>query len=123
MHVPFGALRGGGEAEVADLELARVGDDEDVVAVDVAVDDGRLLPVEEGEALEHLAEPALDDPPAEHGDGLDELHERSVVVVVHQLRDEDDAARLLVVPRGVEGDDVRVVQLYRGVEWRWMDSG
>ena len=57
------AAAGGGEAErseaeVADLDLPLVAVDEDVVALEVAVDGGRRVCVEVGEPVEDLCAPA-----------------------------------------------------------------
>jgi hypothetical protein len=48
-----------GEAEVADLDLCVVAVDEDVLALEVPVDDPRL--VQERQPIEHLPAPLLDD--------------------------------------------------------------
>ena len=67
--------------------------------------------MQKGQAFQYLSEPALDDSPPEDGDGLDEGEEGAIVVVVHELGDEDDVLGVAVVPGGVEGDDVVVLQL------------
>jgi len=46
------------EAEVADLDLGGAAVDEDVLALEVSVDDPRL--VQEGQPVEHLPAPLLD---------------------------------------------------------------
>ena len=48
-----------GEAKVSDLDGASRAGDEDVVALEVAVDDGRGTRVQEVEALQDLTAPAL----------------------------------------------------------------
>jgi len=47
---------------------------------------------------------------------LDEGEEGAIVVVVHELGDEDDVLGVAVVPGGVEGDDVVVLQLLQDLD-------
>jgi len=47
---------------------------------------------------------------------LDEGEEGAIVVVVHELGDEDDVFGVAVVPGGVEGDDVVVLQLLQDLD-------
>lgn len=54
-----GAVADDSEAEVANFELAIVAVDKDVVALEVAVDDGWAVGVEVGESLEDLSAPGL----------------------------------------------------------------
>lgn len=55
-----GLAEDGSKAEVPDLDLARVAVDEDVVAFEIAVDDGRVVAVEVGQSAQDLAAPVLD---------------------------------------------------------------
>ena len=48
---------------------------------------------------------------------MDEGEEGAVVVVVHEFGDEDDVLGVAVVPGGVEGDDVVVVQLFEDLDF------
>ena len=78
----------GREAEIADLDGSRRAGDEDVVALEVAVDDGRRPRVQEVEAFDDLSAPRL-----EHA--LVDLLEAPQVGLEragsHHLRDEHDA--------------------------------
>ena len=47
---------------------------------------------------------------------MDEGEEGAIVVVVHELGDEDDVLGVAVVPGGVEGDDVVVLQLLQDLD-------
>jgi hypothetical protein len=72
--------------------------------------------MQEGQPLQDLPEPTLDDLPPEDGDGLDKGVERAVVVIVHELGDEDDLLGVPVIPGGVEGDDVVVVDFFQDAD-------
>lgn len=65
-----GVAEDGGEAKVADLDLAGVAVDEDVVALEVAVDYGGIVAVEVGEGAEDLAAPGLESAEADTGVAL-----------------------------------------------------
>lgn len=55
----FGAMEDSREPKIADLDLAEVAIDEDVVALEVPMDYRRIMTVEISEALEDLASPVL----------------------------------------------------------------
>jgi hypothetical protein len=57
-----GLAEDGGEAEVANLDLALVTVHEDVVTLEVPVDDGRIVAVEVQQAAEDLPAPVLHRP-------------------------------------------------------------
>jgi DUF1009 family protein len=56
----MGLAQDGSKAKVPNLDLAGVAIDEDVVALEVTVDDGRVIAVEVDEGTEDLATPVLD---------------------------------------------------------------
>ena len=76
-----------GEAEVAELELAGVGEEE-VGELDVAVDDPAV--VEEGDGLEELPHEALD---LAEGEGAAERVDEAGEVVLAELEGEEDGVR------------------------------
>lgn len=49
------------KAQVADLDDARAAVDKDIIALEVAVDNGRVVTVQVHQALQHLPGPALED--------------------------------------------------------------
>ena len=100
-----------GEAEVADLDLALVAVDEDVVALEVAMDDGRRVGVEVGEAVEDLRAPAPHRRRAHPPVPLPVLAERAGD---EELGDEVEGAARRVHPVGVEAHDAAVAE--RGEE-------
>lgn len=52
-----------------DTQVAAAAVDKDVVALEVAVDDGRLMPVQVQQPAKDLLAPALDDLPSDHLEG------------------------------------------------------
>lgn len=105
------------QPEVADLDLAVVAIDEDVAAVEVAVDDAGVVGVEVVEPLEDLARPLLE--------RLDGDVAVSVAVLAEapggaDLGDEVEDAGVAVQPHLVEADDVvvaeRAEEAHLGVE-------
>ena len=105
----------GGEAQVADLDRARGACDEDVVALEVPVDDGRGARVEEVEPLEDLPAPRVEHAPVDPAEAPQVLPQRAGR---HELADEDKvllreaAARLANggLPVVEEPDEVGVLQ-------------
>jgi len=97
-----GVPQHGGEAQVADLDAALVPVDEDVVALEVAVDDRRVEAVEVGEAPQDLARPGADGAEADARVAAAVGAERAGG---EELGDEVEGAAGQVHPRGVEADD------------------
>lgn len=105
-----GTVADNGETEVANLELSVVAVDKDVVALEVAVDDGRVVGVEIDESLENLAAPRFEDL------GLERALEGLFEVLLqcagrHELGHKDDTFASVggfSGPGGVEVDDVLV---------------
>ena len=104
------------QAEVADLDDALAAVDEDVVALEVAVDDRRRVAVQVHQAAQNLP-----GPPLEHLDV-----DRPLVLLPvlperprgEQLGDEVDGRVRVVEPAVVEGHDVAVLQLFQDADLR-----
>ena len=73
LHV--GGVPGDGEAEVADAHLTRRAVDEDVVALQVAVDDGRRVGVQVVQGRQYLAAPAGHNEEGRHGTTVSDCRE------------------------------------------------
>lgn len=97
----------GRQSKVPDLNLAKMAVDKDVVALEVAVDDRRVVVVEVVEAIKYLARPVLDGPQAETPVSPPVL---SKGTGGEHLGDEVEGPPGDVDPGGPELDDGRVAQ-------------
>lgn len=106
----MGAMADNSKTEVTNLELSVVAVDKDVVALEVAVDDGRVVGMEVDESLQNLAAPRLEDL------GLERALEGLFEVLLqcaggHEFGHKDDALAAVGGfggPGGVKVDDVIV---------------
>mmetsp|Transcript_2867 Transcript_2867/g.7271 ORF Transcript_2867/g.7271 Transcript_2867/m.7271 type:complete len:360 (+) Transcript_2867:2596-3675(+) len=98
------------KAKVPDPQIPRRPVDENIIALQIAMYDGRVLRVQILQPLEYLYRPPLEDlPPYE----LDLLHEALQRPRAQNFRDEDDPFRLAVDPAPVKADDVGMVQAFQ----------
>jgi len=100
----------GRQAEVADSQVAGRPVYENILALQVAVDNGRLLRVQVREAVQDLDGPPLRDLPSDNLDLRDEALQRPGR---QNLGNEVDFLPLSVHPRSVEADDVVMMQPFQ----------
>ena len=107
-------VHGRRKAEVTYLDIATVRVDEDVVALDVSVNDGRIVLVQVIEALQYFMQPLLDDLELRVANLLNVLAKGAAG---DHFSDDVDLVVLAANPRTYKSDNVFVLQFFDYVDF------